>query len=170
MSKVVVDAKIESRRLQVADLLLAGANQREIATALHVSLGTINSDVKAIRTEWRKETKYKFDDLMVHDLRRVEAAISAIWNAVMNGSPEAVRMFLALLERKARMVGYDGLWRAELDHSEGREASAAGQGNSLPPGTIGLLGSMAQMNADEMGIFLNNLLISRSPIIIENPD
>ena len=45
-------ADIETRRIRVAEMLLEGRSQRQMAKALGVGLATINRDVKAVRAEW----------------------------------------------------------------------------------------------------------------------
>ena len=50
--------EIQARRNQVATLRLAHLTQAEIAKRLGVSVGTVNSDLQAIRDEWaeRRQT------------------------------------------------------------------------------------------------------------------
>lgn len=115
---------IEKRRDVVAANLLAGLNYRDIASGLGVSIGTVSNDVKVLMKRWREEQVNQIDDLVTVDLRRLDAAINAIWNDVKEGNLPAVDRLIRILERRSRMLGYDEPEKVELDWR--KEAESAG--------------------------------------------
>ena len=63
LSRTAKRAAIEDRQAKVAELLLAEQPYRTIARVCDVSLGTVASDVAAIREQWRDS---KMPDLEAH--------------------------------------------------------------------------------------------------------
>jgi DNA-binding transcriptional MocR family regulator len=100
--------KQAARLASVAVLVMGGASQREIAEKLGVSLGTVNSDIKTLRKQWaesQKDVAYQFS----LDLRRLDDLLGSIWAAASRGHIPAVDVSLKILDRRARMLGYDAL-------------------------------------------------------------
>ena len=65
--------EILERRREVARLRLSGVRkQREVAALLNVSIGTINSDFKAIDEQWAQETTMDVDSEKRIDLARID--------------------------------------------------------------------------------------------------
>lgn len=108
----------EERRPKVAELLLGGLTQRQIAAELGIANGTVANDVAAIRKGWRDQATAIIDEAFERDLLRIEAAIAAIWKMVIGKTKDAagelkppnlwaVDRLVILLNRKASMLGYD---------------------------------------------------------------
>jgi hypothetical protein len=76
------DAIIAERRERVAHLRLRGFSQREIVVALgdQWSLGTINSDIKALEAAWRKEAKRAIDHHKARELAELQEAKRQAWH------------------------------------------------------------------------------------------
>lgn len=117
MDRKAQRAKIEKRRRDIAANLLAGLNYRQIAEGLQVSLGTVASDVKAIFKRWKDETIHDADNCRTLDLARIDIAINAIIKDVEAGQLGAIDRLVRLLERRARMIGYDSPEKIDLNDS-----------------------------------------------------
>lgn len=102
-------AKIEVRRVQVAEKLLAGKTYRQIAVELNppVSLRTVFKDVQVILERWRKEAVQDVAEHQRLDLRRIDEALAAIHDQIKDGQFGAIDRLVKLLERRAKMLGYD---------------------------------------------------------------
>lgn len=74
--------RIESRRVQVAELLLQGNTYRKIAAELGIkSTKTIFDDVEAIIGQWRKEQKHNVDEWVALELSKVGQIETKAWAA-----------------------------------------------------------------------------------------
>jgi hypothetical protein len=98
---------IEKRRLIVMSNILAGLNYRDIASQLNVSLGTISRDVKAVINRLKKEQVLEAEQAILVDLRRIDVALHSIWDDVKAGKLLAIDRMIKLMERRAKMLGYD---------------------------------------------------------------
>jgi len=98
---------IEKRRLIVMSNILAGLNYRDIASQLNVSLGTISRDANAVINRLKKEQVLDAQKAILLDLRRIDVLINGIWTDAKNGKLLAVDRVIKLLERRAKMLGYD---------------------------------------------------------------
>lgn len=101
------EAKREERRKKVAANLLGGMTYRDMADALGCSLGTISNDVKIIIGRWQKQQVEHAEDYISVELRRLDVALNAIWNKVIDGDAQAIDRFLKIQERRARYLGLD---------------------------------------------------------------
>lgn len=108
-------ADIETRRIRVAEMLLEGRSQRQMAKALGVGLATINRDVKAVRAEWADRRVELLDSVGAEDLARTDAAIAAIWSQVVAGKLIAVDRLVSLLQYRARVLGLESAQKTQLD-------------------------------------------------------
>lgn len=109
------------RRLLVADLLKSGLSQRKILVALQgqrdpkdpsrplhdISLGTVNSDIKAIMAELTKVSVNRVQEARELDLARIDQMLVGLWPGASSGDAEKVRAATPLLARRAKMLGYD---------------------------------------------------------------
>ena len=73
--------QIELRQAKVIDLYLKGHTQREIASILNFSLGTVNSDIAAVRAEWRESRIEDYDDHRQIRAHQICRAMVAAWDA-----------------------------------------------------------------------------------------
>jgi predicted transcriptional regulator len=74
------DVHIEQRRRQIATLYLKGTPQAEIARELGVSQGTVSSDLKAIRREWRDSRIRDFDEVVDVELKKIDQLEREAWS------------------------------------------------------------------------------------------
>ena len=107
MSRKNREAEQEVRRKKVAANLLAGLNYRTMAEALDVSTGTVAGDVKIILTRWQKEQVRAVDQVMQMELTRLDRALNAIWDKVLEGDDRAINNLLKIMERRAKLLGMD---------------------------------------------------------------
>ncbi|MBK7167027.1 MAG: hypothetical protein IPH81_17670 [Candidatus Microthrix sp.] len=122
LSRTAKRAAIEDRQAKVAELLLAEQPYRTIARVCDVSLGTVASDVAAIREQWRDS---KMPDLEAHrdhvrsQLTRLMRALStrAFGTKAQGPDVEAIREMRQLLADVRKL---DGLDRPEQIHVSGR--------------------------------------------------
>lgn len=107
MSRKNQEAEVELRRKKVAANLLGGLNYRQMAEALGVSIGTISSDVKIILGRWQREQIKDAGDYVQMELVRLDRALNAIWDRVLEGDLKAIETMLKIEERRARLLGLD---------------------------------------------------------------
>jgi hypothetical protein len=107
MSRKNQEAEVELRRKKVAANLLGGLNYRQMAEALGVSIGTISSDVKIILGRWQREQVKDADDYVQMELVRLDRALNAIWDRVLEGDLKAIETMLKIEERRARLLDLD---------------------------------------------------------------
>lgn len=107
-------AEIEERRKKVAANLLGGLTYRDMAPTLAVSIGTIANDVKTILGRWEREQIKDVDGWVRLELTRLDRALNAIWNKVLDGDLKAIDAFLSISGRRAKLLGLDAPDRVDL--------------------------------------------------------
>ena len=100
-------AVIQARRAQVAAYVLSGKTYREIKVLIGCSMGTISGDMKAMMKKWKEEQVENLDDWREIELKRLDAALNAIWPEVLLGNLKANAAFVRLSERRAKLKGLD---------------------------------------------------------------
>ena len=100
-------AAIQERRAKVAAFVLSGKTYREIKKLIGCSMGTISSDMKAMMEKWNAEQVQNLDDWREIELKRLDAALNAIWPSVLAGDLKANGAFVRLSERRAKLKGLD---------------------------------------------------------------
>lgn len=99
--------EIAARRVQVAALRLSHFTQREIAARLQVSVGTINADLQAIRDEWQARRATHYDDWVGEELAKLDRLERSLMPLALQGQHQAADRVLAIMDRRARLVGLD---------------------------------------------------------------
>lgn len=105
--------EIAERRAKVSSMIKAGANYRQIADKLGVSLGTVASDKAAIMEEWQRYSMGALHEHILLDLQRLEDLILQL-TSDMRAYPEDPRfraVYLAALKRKSDLLGLDSVHR-----------------------------------------------------------
>jgi len=105
---------IAARRTQVATLRLAHLDQREIAARLDVSVGTVNSDLQAIRKEWAERRDTSYDDWLAEELAKLDRLERSLLPLALQGAAPVADRILAIMDRRARMMGLDKPAKAEV--------------------------------------------------------
>jgi len=73
-------AKIEHRRMRVAELYLKGWTQVAIARELGVSQATVSGDIKANRKEWRTQRLDNMEELALEEQKRLLQIEREAWS------------------------------------------------------------------------------------------
>jgi len=113
-------AVIDERRRHVASMVLRGMSQREVETHLPRlksdvsggpminpdtgqpwSLGTVNSDIRAVRGDWRKRAA---EDMAVH-VARILAELTEVKRAAW--AEKDFNAILRAIEKEAKIIGAD---------------------------------------------------------------
>ena len=82
--------------------------QQMIADALGVGVGTICRYLKALNKEWRTEMMDTIDKMMQRDLSALDAhERSANLEFQRTRSPKWMGLILKIMERRAKMLGFD---------------------------------------------------------------
>lgn len=117
-------AIIDHRRRQVAYLRLRGATQREIESGLAAqgiinpdtrqpwSLGTINSDIKAMEREWKEAAQKDISEHKARMLAELEETKRAAW------AGKDLSIVLRALKQEAELFGLDEPYKVEHQGSE----------------------------------------------------
>lgn len=112
----------EDRRATVWDGMLSGKSYRVLAAELGISRQTVLRDVKVLRRRWVTIAE-RYDDHARLDLARIEKLIATLWPVALTGgkggNPDkfAIDRIGMLLDRKAKLLGYDRPARAEIKHT-----------------------------------------------------
>jgi DNA-binding CsgD family transcriptional regulator len=72
-------ARIEERRAQVARHYLRGETQRQIAAKCGVSLGTVSTDIEALRAQWQSEHSVAVSQGLRKELARIDEIERTAW-------------------------------------------------------------------------------------------
>jgi len=117
------NAVTQARRVQALDLRLAGASYRQIAFALGVGVKTAWQDVNRALQEYLTEP---VEQIRAAEIARLDRLLMAYWQKALGGDESAAYLFLAIMDRRARLLGLDAPkridvtgWVRELAESEG---------------------------------------------------
>src|SRR4051812_24783958 len=103
--KLARRARIEARRVKVAELLLAGMSEAEIAREVRVSQPTVSRDAAEIRAEWAAKRDAFAEAKAAADFARTDAVMRARWQRFLSGSPRDFDNFIAVLTYRAKVTG-----------------------------------------------------------------
>jgi len=118
-----VQASIDNRRRAVAAMRLRHLTQREIVVALvkkdvlnpssgePYSLGTVNADIKALRSQWREKAADDTGEWVADSLAELEEVRRQAW------SKGELAIVLKSLKQEAELLGLDAPARTELSGS-----------------------------------------------------
>jgi hypothetical protein len=93
------------KTLQALELRKTGMTYSDIARVLGYADGT--GAFQAVRRALQATMKEPAEELRTMEEARIDAALAAIWNAVLNGSYGAIDRFIRLSERRSRLRGLD---------------------------------------------------------------
>lgn len=106
MSRTSKRDEIERRRAELAMMVDAATNEREMAKATGYSVATVNRDLKVIRKRWMEAQIDCLQDSVTDDIHRINMAIGAIWTYVLSGNPIAIDRLVKLIALKASILNY----------------------------------------------------------------
>lgn len=112
---------IDQRRLEVVRLYtVEKKTQQEIAALLNVSVGTVNSDIKAMRGSWRASSQEQVDEYIQTQMDKLDELYGYLMPKIIEGSARHVEVAVQILTRQAKLMG--------LDAPEKREVAGEGGG------------------------------------------
>lgn len=103
-----------TRRQQALDLRVAGVGYRAIGKTLGVSYQTAYRDVSKALEELAVLQRGKAEKLQAIELERCEKMHLALWPKVRNGDEKAVRALVAVMDRRAKLLGLDAPSKIDL--------------------------------------------------------
>lgn len=125
------DDEILARRNTVWQMRIDGHTVREIAAAIKMSVGTVNSDLHAVRAELDDGNKFKAEADRAIGAGRLDKVAKALLNAIAttafdkDGNIDASSLASAanalarIEERRAKLLGLDAATKTELTGAEG---------------------------------------------------
>ncbi len=99
------DAARLQRQEVVEELLIAHWPMRRIAERVGVSVGTVHSDVQAIKARWKAHHAEAYDAFVAGELQKCNALERALWPRAMAGDDGAVDRVLRTMHHRARLLG-----------------------------------------------------------------
>jgi orotate phosphoribosyltransferase-like protein len=137
-------AEIDDRRQQVAALRRQGRTMAQIARELGVSTATISIDVRAMQVEWQELHRRDHDAWMMTELAKLDALEAAAWEqvAASKGRMFGIDRVLAIMDRRAKLLGLDAPTKIDLTQSVRAKAEEIARENDLSVDDV-----MAEMEA-----------------------
>jgi hypothetical protein len=105
MTKQTKTSVLALKERKAVEMRLAGANLTEIAEALGYSAPS--SAYRAVMRAISRDSQEDIDELRRLEAARLDAATAAIWPQVLDGDLQAVRTYVRISARRARMLGLD---------------------------------------------------------------
>ena len=105
MARAATPEEREERRNVVASMMLAHAQVTVMARTLSVDRHTIQTDIQAIRDDWKARRTEAYDRYTAEELPKLEALERAMWDKAMEGNGWAVDRVLAIMDQRARYIG-----------------------------------------------------------------
>ena len=99
--------EIARRRVQVSALRLSHLTQPEIAERLGVSIGTVNSDLQAIRKEWAERRSIGYEAWLEEELAKLDRLERSLMPLALQGKAHVADRILSIMDRRSRMLGLD---------------------------------------------------------------
>jgi hypothetical protein len=96
-----------ARRQKALDLRIAGARYRQIGAQLGVSYQTAYRDVQTALGELAALQAGKAEQLRELEVERCDKLTMALWPKARSGDEKAVRAIVAVMDRRAKLLGLD---------------------------------------------------------------
>jgi len=103
------------RRQKSLDLRIAGARYRQIGAQLGVSHQTAYRDVQTALGELAALQAKKAEKLRELELERCDKLTLALWPKARTGDERAIRAIVAVMDRRAKLLGLDA--PTKLEHA-----------------------------------------------------
>lgn len=108
-----------ARRQRALDLRCAGAGYRAIGKELGVSHVQAFRDVQQALDEINTKTRQKAEHLRDLELQRCDKMTLALWPKLRAGDEKAARALVAVMDRRAKLLGLDVPQKHELTGADG---------------------------------------------------
>jgi hypothetical protein len=140
-------SNVAERRQLVAALLVQRVPLREIASSVGAAVGTVHSDVAAIRDEWRESALRDIGDYVIDELATLENDEYRLRMRYQSAVGDDVKMRIydritRTMERRAQLLGLDAptvrrvVLTAEAQDEFGGERVVFRSGKSGTPGYL----------------------------------
>lgn len=107
-------AEVQARRNQVLQYIKARLSYRQIAEKVGVSRTQVERDVKAVVQQWHDENMKDIAKQIAIDCGAIDDALLGITTRYRQGDDAAIQSLTKLLERRAKMMGYDAPTRQSV--------------------------------------------------------
>ncbi len=104
----------EERRAKAFELRKAGAGYRRIGRELGVSHDTAHKDVRKVLRRLIARTQESAEEARRLDLERLDAMLLALAPQIRDGRIGAITNGVKILERRAKMLGYDAPQQVQM--------------------------------------------------------
>ncbi len=108
------------RRQKSLDLRIAGARYRQIGAQLGVSYQTAYRDVQTALGELAPLQAGKAEKLRELEVERCDKMQLGLWPKVRLGDEKAVRALVAVMDRRAKLLGLDAPTKLEHGGADGQ--------------------------------------------------
>lgn len=108
--------KVEQRS-KVIHLRLQGYSFSEIAASSGISKTRAYQIVQEYIQEYRKDHAESIEQMVELDSQRMDNLMRALWTRFNDGETPAAGLILKLLERRAKMLGFDAPEKKTIDAS-----------------------------------------------------
>ena len=78
------------RRIEVSKLFAEGMTQKEIGNKLGVSVYAVNTDIKALREQWREESLFQMQEYVGAELMRLDHMQRVAWEEFHNSGYQKI--------------------------------------------------------------------------------
>jgi Homeodomain-like domain len=109
-----------ARRQKALDLRIAGARYRQIGAQLGVSYQTAYRDVQTALGELATLQAGKAERLRELEVERCDKLQLALWPKARSGDEKAVRTLIAVMDRRAKLLGLDAPTKLEHGGTDGQ--------------------------------------------------
>lgn len=101
--------------LVATDMRMSGMSYRQIGRQLDVSHVTAYRYVEESIAQIREECDESAKQLLVLELKRLDAALAAIFKKVIGGDLNAIDRMIKIGERRSRLIGLDAPTKQQMD-------------------------------------------------------
>ena len=101
------------RLVSVAEFMLLGKTQHQIAVELGISESTASRDVRTVREKWALESQETVAELVAKESKRLEYILEKLMPRVAAGMYGSIDRVLKIIELKMKLYGVDSKHFAE---------------------------------------------------------
>jgi Flp pilus assembly secretin CpaC len=109
-----------ARRQKALDLRIAGVRYRQIGAQLGVSYQTAYRDVQTALGELATLQAGKAERLRELEVERCDKLQMALWPKARSGDEKVVRALIAVMDRRAKLLGLDAPTKLEHGGADGQ--------------------------------------------------
>lgn len=111
VASTIESEDINVRRMKALELRLAGASYRQIGAELGVHYSSAWHDVDIMLREYAKEPT---EAIRNAEMGRLDRLMLAHWPAAIRGDVKATQQVLAIMDRRARLLGLDSPQKVDI--------------------------------------------------------